>query len=148
MIFGYNNITQILLGIPAVLIALTVHEYFHGYVAYRLGDPTARSLGRLTLNPLAHLDPIGALMMILCGFGWAKPVPVNPRYFKNPRKGMAITAAAGPASNLAMAMLATFLYRLTELLFTAAATAASSFLTRFFGMLLFFFFLFQYYNLP
>ena len=148
MIFDYNNLAQILLSIPAVLIALTVHEYFHGYVAYRLGDPTARSLGRLTLNPLAHLDPLGTILMVVCGFGWAKPVPVNPRYFKNPRNGMAITASAGPLSNFAMAIVATFLYRLIELLGTSVVAASgSAFWLNFFSVLLFFFLLFQYYNL-
>ena len=110
MFFGNDiNIVSMLLSIPAALIALTVHEYCHGYVAYRLGDPTARSLGRLSLNPLKHLDPIGTLFMILFGFGYAKPVPINPRYFKDPRKGMALTAAAGPLSNLLLAFLGALL---------------------------------------
>ena len=84
----------------AVLVTLTVHECCHGYAAYKLGDPTARSLGRLTLNPIKHLDPIGALCMIVFHFGWAKPVPINPRYFKNPRRDFAIVALAGPLSNI------------------------------------------------
>ena len=104
-----NEIIIQLLSIPAILIALTVHEYSHGYAAWKLGDPTARSLGRLSLNPLRHLDPIGALMMLFVGFGWAKPVPVNPRYFKYPRKGMALTSLAGPASNIILAVLSAFL---------------------------------------
>ena len=91
---------QILLSLPIVLLALCLHETAHGFVAYKLGDPTARNLGRLTLNPLKHLDPIGFICMLLFGFGWAKPVPVDPRYFKNPKKGMALTALAGPLSNL------------------------------------------------
>lgn len=102
-----------LLSVPAALIALSVHECCHGYAAYRLGDPTARSLGRLTLNPLAHLDPVGTVFMVLFRFGWARPVPVNSRYFKDPRKGMAITAAAGPLSNLFMALLGAIFYLLT-----------------------------------
>ena len=96
----------------AALIALTAHEYCHGYAAYRLGDPTARNLGRLTLNPLHHLDPIGALCMILFRFGWAKPVPINPRYFKNPKKGFAIVALAGPSINLFLSFLSAGAYLL------------------------------------
>ena len=96
----------------AALIALTAHEYCHGYAAYRLGDPTAKSLGRLTLNPLHHLDLLGALCMILFRFGWAKPVPINPRYFKNPKKGFAIVALAGPAINLFLSFLSAGAYLL------------------------------------
>ncbi len=94
-----------LIVVPIVLISLTVHEFSHGYASYLLGDNTARNYGRLTLNPLKHLDPMGALCMLLFGFGWAKPCPVNPRYYKHPRSGMAITAAAGPLSNIILAFL-------------------------------------------
>ena len=107
------DLIEILLAIPAALIALCVHEYAHGYVAYRLGDPTARSLGRLSLNPLRHLDPIGTLFMLIFHFGWAKPVPINPRYFKDPRKGMALTAAAGPISNILLAFCFALLFKLS-----------------------------------
>ena len=103
-------IISLLLTVPSILIALTVHEASHGYMAYKLGDPTARSLGRLTLNPAKHLDLIGAIAMLIVGYGWAKPVPVNARYFKNARKGMAITALAGPLSNFILAMLGLILY--------------------------------------
>ncbi len=96
----------------AALIALTAHEYCHGYAAYRMGDPTAKSMGRLTLNPMKHLDPIGALCMILFHFGWAKPVPINPRYFKNPKKGFALVALAGPAINLLLSFFAAGAYLL------------------------------------
>ena len=105
-----GNLVEILLSVPAVLIALTVHEYAHGYAAWRLGDPTARSLGRLSLNPLRHLDPIGALCMLLFRFGWARPVPINTRYFKKPRRDMAITALCGPLSNFVLSFLGAFLY--------------------------------------
>lgn len=101
-----------LLTLPIALISLSVHETAHGYVAYKLGDPTAHNLGRLSLNPLKHLDPIGFLCMTLGGFGWAKPVPVNARYFKNPRRGMAITGIAGPISNLLLAMLFALFYEI------------------------------------
>ena len=100
----------------AALIALTAHEYCHGYAAYRLGDPTAKNMGRLTLNPIHHIDPIGALCMVLFHFGWAKPVPINPRYFKNPKKGFAITALMGPLCNLVLAFLSAGAYLLTRAL--------------------------------
>lgn len=108
---GYN-INVIILSALAALIALTVHEFSHGFAAYKLGDPTARSFGRLTLNPLKHLDPFGALCMIFFHFGWAKPVPINPRYFKKPKRDFAITALAGPLSNLILSFLSAFFYLL------------------------------------
>ncbi len=89
-----------LLIAPAILFALTIHEYFHARVAYKKGDLTAKLAGRLTLNPLKHLDPIGTVMLFLFRFGWAKPVPVNPYNFKNPRKDMVWVSLAGPLSNL------------------------------------------------
>lgn len=98
-----NYIIDMAYVLPVMLISFTLHECSHGYAAYKLGDPTAKNEGRLTLNPLKHIDPIGFIMMILVHFGWAKPVPVNPLYFKNPKKGMMLTAAAGPASNLLLA---------------------------------------------
>ena len=103
-------IIEIILALPVVLFALTVHEVSHGYAAYKLGDPTAHNFGRLDLNPLKHLDPLGTLCMLIAGFGWAKPVPVNPRYFKNYRRDMALTAAAGPASNFIMGTIGALLY--------------------------------------
>ncbi len=97
-----NELVAILLSIPGVLLALAVHECAHGWMSYKLGDPTAKNLGRLTLNPIKHIDPIGLICMILFRFGWAKPVPVNARYYKKPRRDMALVAAAGPISNLIM----------------------------------------------
>ena len=102
-----------ILSALAALIALTVHEYSHAYAAYRLGDDTAKNLGRLTLNPIKHIDPVGAICMIFLHFGWAKPVPINMRNFKEPRGGFAITAAAGPLSNLILAFVSALLYLLT-----------------------------------
>ncbi len=99
-----NLIQQIIILAPPFLFALTIHEYSHGMVAYRLGDPTAHNLGRLTLNPLKHLDPFGILAFIIMKIGWAKPVPVNPRYFKNPLKDMIWVSLAGPAANLLTAI--------------------------------------------
>ena len=96
---------NILLSVPAALISISVHESAHGYVSYKLGDPTARNLGSITLNPVKHFDLLGFICMVLFRVGWAKPVPVNSRYYKNPRRDMAITAAAGPLSNLIMAFI-------------------------------------------
>ena len=96
----------------SLLIAITVHEFSHAMMANRLGDPTAKRLGRLSLNPVKHLDPLGTLMLFLVGFGWGKPVPINPNYFRmNPRRGMAISALAGPLSNFALAALLGVLVR-------------------------------------
>ncbi len=96
-----------------VLVSLTIHEVSHGYVSYRLGDPTAKQMGRLTLNPLKHLDPIGTIMMVAsslfgAGFGWAKPVPINPMYYKKHKAGTMLVSIAGPLSNLLLAFLAAF----------------------------------------
>lgn len=99
----WNSLVQLLLRVVAVLFCIVFHEVSHGVAAYMLGDPTAKAQHRLSLNPLRHIDPFGALMMLLVGFGWAKPVPVNMRYFKKPKSGMAITAIAGPLSNFILA---------------------------------------------
>ncbi len=95
--------------IIAILVALTVHEWAHAFAADKLGDPTPRSEGRLTLNPIAHLDPLGTLLFFIVHFGWGKPVPINPRYFKNFRRDTALVALAGPLSNLIVAFIAFFL---------------------------------------
>jgi Zn-dependent protease len=100
--------------IPVLLFALVFHEFSHGWVAYKLGDPTAKHQGRLTLNPIAHLDPFGSLMILFVGFGWAKPVPVDSRYLANPRVDMMKIAFAGPASNLLLALISGILIRITE----------------------------------
>lgn len=97
------------------LIALPIHECAHGYAAYRMGDYTAKRQGRLTLNPLAHFDPIGTIAIILFGFGWAKPVPINPLNFENPKKGMMISSLAGPMSNIGLAFISMVLYKLSYL---------------------------------
>ena len=95
----------LLLLVPVLLFALCFHEFAHAWVAYKLGDPTAKHAGRLTLNPLAHLDPMGSLMILFVGFGWAKPVPVDVRYLQNPRTDMMKVAFAGPAANLLLAFI-------------------------------------------
>ena len=102
----FSAMLSALVRLAAVLLCLTVHETCHGLAAYALGDPTARREHRLSLNPLRHIDWFGFASMLLVGFGWAKPVPVDMRYFKKPKQGMALTALAGPASNLLLAALA------------------------------------------
>jgi Zn-dependent protease len=97
---------RLILQIPALLVAVTIHELAHGLVADRLGDPTARLRGRLTLNPLPHIDPLGALAFVLAGFGWAKPVPVNAYNLRHPMRDMSLVAAAGPLSNFVVAFVA------------------------------------------
>lgn len=101
-----QKIGLLLIMLPGLLLALICHEVAHGWMAWKLGDPTAKNSGRLSLNPLHHLDPVGTLMLLLVGFGWANPVPVNMRNFKKPRVGMALTAAAGPLMNLLLALVA------------------------------------------
>ena len=100
---NYEMLVVYLTRLLAMVLVLPVHEAAHALASDRLGDPTARQQGRLTLSPRAHLDPWGSICMLIAGIGWARPVPVNPRYFKNPKWGMALSAAAGPLSNLAMA---------------------------------------------
>ena len=115
-------IIRLLLSAPSVLLALSIHEAAHGYVAYKLGDPTAKAMGRLTINPLRHLDPIGAVCLLLFRFGWARPVPVTPRHFKNPRRGMALVAIAGPLTNLLLGTFSLLCSALIFLLILASST--------------------------
>ena len=113
-----DYIIELLITVPIVLIALTFHEFAHGAVAYALGDKTAKNLGRLSLNPIKHLDPIGAICMLLFRFGWAKPVPIDAMYFKKPKRDIALSALAGPISNLILAFIGCFLYSLSLHLLT------------------------------
>ncbi len=112
MIFNSIEPQIIILLIPALVFSLSFHEFAHAWMAYRLGDNTAARLGRLTLNPLSHLDPVGSLALLLMGFGWAKPVPVDSRYLKNPKQDMVKVAAAGPISNIILAVVAALSLRL------------------------------------
>ncbi len=109
---GYlaNSLSELLARFIVLFTAITVHEYAHGLIAYKLGDPTAKYAGRLSLNPLSHLDPIGALCMVFFRFGWAKPVPINPMYFKDRKRDSAIVALAGPLSNIILAFLSTIVF--------------------------------------
>ena len=109
-----NFITQIIIQLPILLIALTVHEFSHGYVAYMLGDDTAKRAGRLTLNPISHIDPFGLIMLFIARIGWAKPVPINPYNFRNYKKDTALTAAAGPAANFILAILLSIIFNLIK----------------------------------
>jgi len=113
--FDFSYLLGILQSVIPSLICITLHELSHGLVAYRLGDDTAKRAGRLTLNPLKHLDPIGLLMMVTVHFGYAKPVPVNMNKFKNPKRDMAITALAGPVSNVVITLVFLLLYGLLYL---------------------------------
>lgn len=105
------NFSLIIIQAPVILLSLTIHEYFHGWTANKLGDPTAKNQGRLTLNPIAHLDVLGTILMFVVGFGWAKPVPIDARNFEEPRKGTLLVAIAGPLSNLATAVVAGIVLR-------------------------------------
>ena len=109
----WSILINALISIVPALICITFHELSHGFVAYKLGDRTAKDMGRLSLNPLKHIDLFGLLMMIIFKFGWAKPVPVNMRNFKNPKQGMAVTALAGPVSNFILAAVFFLIYGLT-----------------------------------
>jgi len=105
-----NQIMIYLYAIPAILVSLSFHEMSHAYASYRQGDPTAKRMGRLTMNPLRHLDPVGTLMLIVSmvkgyGFGWARPVPIDPTYYRDQKRGVILVSLAGPASNLLLALL-------------------------------------------
>lgn len=126
------RLEELLIHGIVLLVAFPLHEYAHGYMAYKLGDPTAKNLGRLTLNPLAHLDPFGTLSMIVLGIGWAKPVPVNPMYFKDPKKGMALTALAGPMTNIILAFLSMVVLKV----FVVLGIVTYGFSVSFLGLLL------------
>lgn len=119
---SFLDLRMLLPAIPVILFALTVHEWAHAWTANRLGDPTARLSGRMTLNPLAHLDLFGTLAIVLIGFGWAKPVPVNPNNLRDPRRQMMWIAAAGPLSNLLQALVFGLVFQLLFAGVTHAAT--------------------------
>jgi len=113
-VLGLPTLATLISRVVALVIAFSIHEFAHAWTAYRLGDSTAKYMGRLTLNPRAHLDVLGTLMVLIAGFGWAKPVPVNPRNLRyGPLAGMAIVSAAGPLSNLALAVVFAVVWRLT-----------------------------------
>ncbi len=121
-----NYIIDKIIMIPMVLIALMFHELAHGWVSIKLGDPTPKYHGRMTLNPLAHLDPVGTLLMVITGFGWAKPVEINPRYYKDPKKGMALTALAGPVTNFLLAVVVMLIYGVIFVIYLKTGIFATS----------------------
>ncbi len=125
-----------LLSLPVVLMALSVHESAHGYVACKLGDPTARNLGRITLNPIKHIDIFGFLCMLFFRVGWAKPVPITTRNFKNPRRDMALCGAAGPLSNLLLALIHLVILRLVMFVVTPRFSGQSGEVTLFLNTVL------------
>ncbi len=137
-----GDVLQLVTGLAVRLLiiffVLPIHECAHGWAAQKLGDNTAKAQGRLTLNPVAHIDPFGALFLILFGFGWAKPVPINPYNFKNHKSGMALTALAGPASNLLVALLGAVIYNACIVFLPAAffATVGYQILYYFFSWLI------------
>lgn len=120
--------------IPAILIALSLHEWAHAYAAYRLGDPTARNLGRMTINPLRHIDPVGFIMLLLVRFGWAKPVPINPRNFTKPRRDEIIVSLAGVVTNLLSAFLSMGLYYLLIVSFHVTNDVVLNFVAMFYSI--------------
>lgn len=124
--FSVDVLMNLMARVFVVFCTLPIHEYAHALVATKLGDDTARLKGRLTLAPLAHIDIMGAVMIFLVGFGYAKPVPVNPRKFKNPRAGMALTALAGPLSNLIMALFFMILANGCSLIYNSSASVVAS----------------------
>lgn len=121
-----RSITDILINVPITLIALTFHEFAHGWVSGKLGDPTPKREGRMTLNPMAHLDPYGTILMILTGFGWAKPVMVNPMYYKDKKKGMALVGIAGPIMNILLAFIGLLIFAVVTIAATKIGTNANS----------------------
>ena len=141
-------IISLLLMIPVILISLSTHEAAHGYIAYKMGDPTAYNLGRVTLNPLKHIDPMGSLCMLIFGYGWAKPVPINARYFRKPKYGMAFTAIAGPISNILIGIIGAIFYSVTLFLFSvfAADILTNEMLTNILSVLLNFFYYLGFMN--
>ena len=130
-----SRFSSVIYIFPIYLISLTVHEYSHGLIAYKLGDPTAKDSRRLSLNPLRHIDPIGFIMMLLVGFGWAKPVPVNPLYFKNPKKGMMFTALAGPVSNLILSFITAFIALFLQYAYNITLSNALGYIYYFFTLM-------------
>lgn len=110
MSYFASSLSELLARVIVLFTAITVHEVAHGFAAYKLGDPTAKYSGRLSLNPLSHLDPIGALCMVFFRFGWAKPVPINPMYFRDRKRDSALVALAGPISNVILAFVSAVIY--------------------------------------
>ncbi len=131
------TLEEMMLLIPVILISLTVHEFSHGFVSYILGDQTAKQGGRLTLNPIKHLDILGTIMIFVSGFGWAKPVPINPRYYKNKKVGVVLVSLAGPLANILLALITAFFLYYTAYTMAGSdeVTAVSKYLLSFLRLL-------------
>ena len=128
----WGNLLEPAVLILAYLLCITVHETCHGLAAYALGDPTAKRAGRLSLNPLRHVDLLGLIMMAIFRFGWAKPVPIDPRYFKKPKRDMALTALAGPVSNVLLAWIAVICYAMAIFFYRRSSAESLSYVCLFF----------------
>ena len=128
----WSLVTYILSTLTVIFLTLPIHEFAHGFAATKLGDPTPRFQGRLTINPFAHIDYLGALCILFFGFGWAKPVGVNAYNFKNPKRDMALTAFAGPLSNLIVALISLFLFNLIGLIYSKVAVGIIFYVAYFF----------------
>lgn len=122
------SLEQMILGVPAILLAIAFHELGHAYVAYKLGDPTPKYQGRLTLNPLAHLDPLGAIMLLVFKVGWARPVIINPQYFKNRKRDTVLVSLAGPLANVLLGWIFYNLLRFIPSLMSSISVARSLYL--------------------
>jgi len=140
--FSFQTFISFIFWVIAFLISITVHEYAHGYTAWKMGDPTASAMGRLTLNPARHIDPIGFILLLIARFGWAKPVMINPRNFRNPKRGMVLSALAGPIANIIMVIIGLIIFGLINFLYYKNAAQASAFVE----MALNFFYTFIYLN--
>ena len=128
---------MVIYTLPIIVVSLTFHELAHAFVSYKLGDPTAREEGRLTFNPLKHIDPIGFIMLLIFGFGWAKPVPVRLRWYKHPKRDFALTALAGPVANLVLALLGSLLLPLSALLYFYFNNVFTDWLVSFFNLFIY-----------
>lgn len=128
---------MVIYTLPIIVVSLTFHELAHAFVSYKLGDPTAREEGRLTFNPLKHIDPIGFIMLLIFGFGWAKPVPVRLRWYKHPKRDFALTALAGPVANLVLALLGALLLPLSALLYFYFNNVFTDWLVSFFNLFIY-----------
>nr|WP_280518574.1 site-2 protease family protein [Lederbergia wuyishanensis] len=134
--FNFPPLEQIPLIAAVIIIAFTVHEFAHAYTAYKFGDPTAKNQGRLTLNPIQHLDPIGTILIFIAGFGWARPVPVNRYHFKNPRLGGILVSLMGPVSNFLLALIGTGV--LVLLIVSGIAASLPPLVMQFFNLFVYF----------
>ena len=132
---GSTSIEEIVLTLPGLIISLTLHEFAHAYVAVKLGDPTPENQGRLTISPLAHMDPVGTICLIFAGFGWGKPVQINPTNFKNPEKDSAKVSAAGPIMNLILAFIFSIIYSILVIVGIKTGNYASADVSTPFGVL-------------